>query len=189
MVINSAESPEHEVASMASTLRLRLFCTAMPTALLFAPSCAPALSPSMVAQAPDAPQPTQPSYARSSGTSAPAPLFLHDPGTPPPPGMLPTPYIGRATEGVLSVDKSGCVYVTGRAGEYLIIWPSDAVFEPRDSTFQTKRSGVLRFGDRLSFTGNPAGPLEMSRIGNVHVPEVCRRMNTLFVAPDGARRL
>lgn len=128
-------------------------------------------------------------HARGSGTSAPAPLFLRDPGTPPPPGMLPTPYIGRATEGVLSVDKSGCVYVTGPAGEFLIIWPSDAVFEPRDMTVQTTRSGVLRFGDRLSFRGNPVGPLKMSRIGNVHAPEVCRRMNALFVAPGGARKM
>lgn len=127
-------------------------------------------------------------HASNSGTSAAAPLFLRDPGTPPAPGMLPTPYIGRATEGVLSVDRSGCVYVTGPAGDYLIIWPADSVFKPRDSTFQTKTSGVLRVGDRLSFTGNPAGPLKTSQVGNVHVPEVCRRMNTLFVAPDGARR-
>jgi hypothetical protein len=106
-----------------------------------------------------------------------------------PSGMLPTPYIGRATEGVLSVDASGCVYVAGPAGESLIIWPSDAVFEPRNRTFQTQRSGVLRFGDRLSFTGNPGGPLKMDRVGNVHVPEVCRRRSALFVAPDGARKL
>lgn len=128
------------------------------------------------------------STAHSGAEPQAKPLFLRDPGTPPPPGMLPTPYIGRATEGVLSVDKSGCVYVTGPAGESLIIWPPDAVFEPRDSTFQTKRSGVLRFGDRLSFRGNPVGPLKVSVIGNVHVPEVCRRMPTLFVAPDGARK-
>jgi hypothetical protein len=124
----------------------------------------------------------------TSAESQAKPLFLRD-VDPRPSGMLPTPYIGRATEGVLSVDESGCVYVAGPAGEFLIIWPPDAVFERRAMTFQTKRSGVLRFGDRLSFRSNPVGPLKVSRIGNVHVPEVCRRMNTLFVAPDGARKL
>jgi hypothetical protein len=128
-------------------------------------------------------------HARSPITSAPAPLFLREEEAPLLPGMLPTPYIGRETEGVLSVDESGCVYVTGPAGEDLIIWPSDAVFDPRNRTFQMKRSGVLRFGDRLSFHANPGGPLKRSRIGNVHVPEICRRMNTLFVAPDGARKM
>ncbi len=128
-------------------------------------------------------------HERSPRTSTPALLFLREVEAPVLPGMLPTPYIGRETEGVLSVDASGCVYVTGSAGEDLIIWPSDAVFDHRDRTFQTKRSGILRFGDRLSFHANPGGPLKRSRIGNVLVPDICRRMNTLFVAPDGARKM
>jgi hypothetical protein len=128
-------------------------------------------------------------HAPSPATSALAPLFLREDEAPLRPGMLPTPYIGRETGGVLSVDESGCVYQTGPAGEHLIIWPPDAVFEPQDRTFQTKSSGVLRFGDRLWLRANPGGPLERSRIGNVYVPEICRRMNTLFVAPDGARKM
>jgi hypothetical protein len=31
--------------------------------------------------------------------------------------------------------------------------------------------------------------MKRDRIGNIAVPEICRRMNTLYVAPDGARKM
>lgn len=128
------------------------------------------------------------STASTSSRSA-APLFLREVEVPLRPGMLPIPYILRETEGVLAVDENGCVYLSGGAPKSLIIWPPETVFDPQDKTFRTKNSGPLRFGDRIAFQANPGGPTKRSRIGNVAVPELCRRMNTLDVAPNGARKM
>ena len=118
-----------------------------------------------------------------------APLFLREVEGPLRPGMLPIPYIGREAEGVLAVDESGCVYSSGGAGKLLIVWPPDTIFDPQDQTFRTTSSGLLRFGDMIALQANPGGPMKRSRIGNVAVPEICRRMNTLYVAPNGARKM
>lgn len=109
-------------------------------------------------------------------------LFLRDHGTP-------LPAIGRAIEGPLSLNLDGCVYLSG-SEPLLIIWPPDAAFDRRTQSFRTARSGELRLGMKLTFTGSPViGPLKVGKIGGVEVPASCRRMSILFVGPDGARKL
>lgn len=101
---------------------------------------------------------------------------------------IPYPHIGRATEGRLSVTDEGCVYVEA-VQELLIIWPADAVYDRRRRTFQTPRSGELRFGMKLTFAGTPVQPLKVTEVGGVKIPQSCQRMLVLLVAPDGARKL
>lgn len=125
----------------------------------------------------------------TTSNRAAAPLFLREVEVSLRPGELPIPYIGREAEGVLAVDESGCVYSSGGAGKLLIIWPPHTIFDPKDQTFWSKSSGFLRFGDRIALHANPGGPMKRSRIGDVAVPEICRRMNTLYVAPNGARKM
>lgn len=166
MVRYVAESQGHEVARMASTLRMRLLLTVMPTALLFAASCARAPGPAPVASGAD----------RSTKL-----IFLKEDDEP-------LPAIGRATEGRLSVNGDGCVFVEGPE-RYLIIWPPDATYNESDNSFSSTRSGSLRIGMDVSFTGRPVGPLKVTSIGGVEIPAACRQMSTLIVAVDGARKL
>jgi hypothetical protein len=89
----------------------------------------------------------------------------------------------------LSLNQNGCVFVAG-SQPLLIIWPPDALFDRRAQSFRTARSGELRLGMNVTFTGSPfLGPLKVGKVGGVKVPASCRRMSILFVGPDGARRL
>lgn len=164
MVTNPAESPEHEVASMASMSRI-WFSSAIVVALLA--SCASNT---------DNDRATLGAAERQA-----KPIFLKEKG-------VPLPAIGRATEGRLSVNDDGCVYVAG-AENFLIIWPPDAVYDEQNQTFRTTRSGVLQFGMNLSLTGMPVQPLKVSKVGGIEIPASCRRMFTILVAPDGVRKL
>lgn len=163
MVINSAESPRNKVASTASMSRI-WFPSAIVVALA---SCAP--------------NPANDRATLGAAERQAKPIFLKEEG-------VPLPAIGRETEGRLSLNDDGCVYVAG-AENFLIIWPPDAVYDEQNQTFRTTRSGVLRFGMNLSLRGMPVQPLKVSKVGGIEVPASCRRIFTILVAPDGARTL
>ena len=148
MVSELAESPEVEVAVMASVLRMRLFPHAISAALFLMSACAPATSPYAGAQA------TSPAVAPASAGAPYAAINL-----------LEQIYFPEAsTRGTFTV-LGGCVVYrrTGDGRLHTPIFPLGSKITSRGSTYYLEIAGKRhRFGKEVELGGG-AIPLAQYR--------------------------
>ena len=90
-------------------------------------------------------------------------------------------------EGRLAVDSSGCLLIDSAGVKYLVLWPHDVRItgDARYPIISNSKDFRFAIGDNVVLRGSGSGPIRVTELGGIPVPQPCRSYSTIIVDAGG----